>query len=183
MKFYPRTTISCVKIHLVKICSAMTPLLKIGDPAPDFSTTAIGGLYGNGTPFTLSSLRGSRVVLYFYPKDDTPGCTSQACSLRDNYPFFTESGVFVFGISADSPQSHIKFQQKYGLPFPLLSDESREIIHSYGVWVEKSMYGKKYMGIERSSFLIGTDGNFAGIYRKVKPAEHTKILLAGLGIS
>jgi len=161
----------------------MTRLFKIGDPAPDFSTIAVGGQYGNGTPFTLSTLRGSRVVLYFYPKDGTPGCTSQACSLRDNYPFFTESGVFVFGISADSPESHSKFLRKHGLPFPLLSDESRGIIHSYGVWVEKSMYGKKYMGIERSSFIIGPDGNLAGIFRKVKPAEHSQNLLAGLGIS
>ena len=161
----------------------MTSLLKIGDRAPAFSTIAVGGVYGNGTPFTLSTLLGSRVVLYFYPKDDTSGCTSQACSLRDKYQVFSDSGVFVFGISADSPASHSKFQLKHSLPFPLLSDESRHIIESYGVWVEKSMYGKKYMGIERSSFIIAPDGTIEAIYSKVKPSEHTQILLSGLGIS
>lgn len=161
----------------------MTPSLTIGDLAPDFSTIAVGGEYGEGAPFTLSTLKGRRVVLYFYPKDDTPGCTSQACSLRENYRLFTDAGVFVFGISADSLLSHCKFQQKHDLPFPLLSDESRNIIQSYGVWVEKSMYGKKYMGIERSSFIINENGAIQAIYRKVKPAEHTRILLSGLAIS
>lgn len=160
----------------------MTSFLNIGDPAPQFSTIAVGHEFGDGAPFTLASLRGSRVILYFYPKDDTPGCTTQACSLRDNYRVFRETGISIFGISADSPASHLNFQRKHNLPFPLLSDESRDIIGSYGVWVEKSMYGKKYMGIERSTFVISPDGTIQAIHRKVKPAEHIKLLLSDLGI-
>jgi peroxiredoxin Q/BCP len=114
-----------------------------GDPAPDFTLTAVGGPFGVGQRVGLSSLRGHTVVLYFYPKDDTPGCTVQACELRDHHSAFLSKGALVFGVSVDSPKSHSKFIAKHELPFPLLSDEKREVVEAYGVWVEKIMYGKK----------------------------------------
>jgi thioredoxin-dependent peroxiredoxin len=149
--------------------------LKVGDPAPDFRAQAIGGKYGEGKEVSLSDLRGQRVVLYFYPKDDTPGCTTQACGLRDAWSEFDGRGE-LFGVSPDSAASHAKFISKFGLPFPLLSDADKEIVQAYGVWVEKSMYGKKYMGAERSTFVIGPDGRLAAIFRKVKPEEHVDLL-------
>ena len=123
--------------------------LKAGDPAPAFQAKAIGGSYGEGEDVSLSDFRGSIVVLYFYPKDDTPGCTVQACGLRDAW---SELGgqAKIFGISVDSGAAHEKFIKKYRLPFPLLSDVEKKIVSSYGVWVEKSMYGRKYMGAERT---------------------------------
>ena len=158
----------------------MTHPLKAGDVAPDFRAIAVGGKYGNGREVSLEELRGTPVILYFYPKDDTPGCTTQACSLRDAWNEFA-ARAHLFGVSVDSARSHEKFIAKFGLPFPLLSDPDRRIVEAYGVWVEKSMYGKKYMGAERSTFVIGADGKIAHIFRKVKPDEHTAQVLAALG--
>ena len=144
-------------------------------PAPDFSLTSDGG-----EVVSLSDLRGSPTVLYFYPRDDTPGCTAQACGIRDAWGEFTRSGAVVLGVSPDSPELHVKFKEKYGLPFTLLADEDHAVAETYGVWVEKSMYGKKYMGIERSTFVIDADGKIVKIMRKVKPAEHADDVLAAL---
>lgn len=149
--------------------------LKVGDRAPEFHAVAVGGEYGPGREVTLAEFRGSSVVLYFYPKDDTPGCTVQACGLRDAWSDLSVRAK-IFGVSVDSPASHGKFIAKYQLPFPLLSDSEKKIVNDYGVWVEKSMYGRKYMGVERSTFVIGPDGRIASIFRKVKPEEHVAIL-------
>ena len=153
----------------------MASELKVGDPAPDFTATAVGGKYGAGKEVSLKDLRGRPVVLYFYPKDDTPGCTKQACALRDSWSDLEDRGE-LFGVSVDPTASHEKFIAKYNLPFPLLSDEKQKIVQDYGVWVEKSMYGKTYMGTERSTFVIGPDGRLTAIYRKVKPEEHVDLL-------
>ena len=153
----------------------MAAELKVGDPAPDFRARAVGGKYGDGTEVSLGDFRGRRVVLYFYPKDDTPGCTAQACGLRDAWNEFEDRGE-LFGVSPDSAASHQKFISKSQLPFPLLSDAEKKIVEAYGVWVEKSMYGKKYMGAERSTFVIDADGRIAAIFRKVKPEEHVDLL-------
>jgi peroxiredoxin Q/BCP len=153
--------------------------LKIGDRAPDFQATAVGGEYGPGGEISLSDFKGSNVVLYFYPKDDTPGCTAQACGLRDVWGQLRRRAK-IFGISVDSAGSHQKFINKYELPFPLLSDPDRKVVRAYGVWVEKSMYGKKYMGVERSTFVIDPAGRISGVFRKVKPEEHTAILQSAL---
>lgn len=153
--------------------------LSVGDPAPDFAATAVGGKYGTGQLVRLKDLRGTPVVLYFYPKDDTPGCTTQACGLRDSWSEF-DGRAEIFGVSVDSAESHEKFVSKYHLPFPLLSDPDKKIVNDYGVWVEKSMYGKKYMGAERSTFVIDAQGRIATILRKVKPAEHVEQLRAAL---
>ncbi len=150
-----------------------------GEPAPPFKTTAVGGAYGAGQTVSLSDFKGQTVVLYFYPKDDTPGCTTQACGLRDAWKDFTGKAV-VFGVSIDPASSHTKFIEKYSLPFPLLSDEDRKLVEAYGVWVEKSMYGKKFMGTERSTFVIGPDGKIKAVFRKVKPEEHAAQVLATL---
>jgi peroxiredoxin Q/BCP len=157
----------------------MSKELKIGDKAPAFKTTAVGGEYGAGQTVSLSDFKGQTVVLYFYPKDDTPGCTKQACGLRDAWQDFTGRAA-VFGVSIDPAKDHQKFITKYSLPFPLLSDETQAIVAAYGVWVEKSMYGKTYMGTERSTFVIGPDGKIKAIFRKVKPDEHAAQVLAVL---
>jgi peroxiredoxin Q/BCP len=154
--------------------------LQPGSIAPAFHAAAVGGAYGDGAPVTLSGFAGKHVVLYFYPKDDTPGCTTQACGLRDVWAELA-SKAEVFGVSPDSEKSHRKFIDKFELPFPLLSDASHEIAEAYGVWVEKSMYGKTYMGVERSTFVIGPDGVLKAVFRKVKPAEHASMLLEALG--
>lgn len=143
-----------------------------GDLAPDFDLPISGG----GTA-QLSEARGQTVVLYFYPKDDTPGCTTQACGFRDNMDVLSEAGVLVYGISPDSVASHEKFIAKHDLTFPLLADEGAKIARAYGVWKEKNMYGRKYMGIERTTFLIGPDGTISRIWRKVKPAGHAEEVL------
>ena len=153
--------------------------LKVGDAAPDFRAVAVGGKYGSGREVSLQDFAGTLVVLYFYPKDDTPGCTTQACGLRDAWKDL-EAGGEIFGVSVDSPESHGKFISKYQLPFPLLSDTERKIVEAYGVWVEKSMYGKKYMGAERSTFVIDAAGKIAAIFRKVKPEEHVDLLQSAL---
>ena len=147
--------------------------------APDFTAAVAGGTYPSGETVTLSQLRGKPVVLYFYPKDDTPGCTKQACSLRDDWAALSEKAL-VFGISTDPLKSHEKFIKKYDLPFPLIADDDQKIVNAYGVWVEKSLYGKKYMGTERSTFVIGADGRITAILEKVKPDEHLSQVLAML---
>ena len=149
--------------------------LAVGDKAPAFRSVAVGGEYGEGREVSLGDFRGTPVVLYFYPKDDTPGCTVQACSLRDSWGSLGGHAK-VFGVSIDSTKSHGKFIEKYKLPFPLLSDPEKEIVNAYGVWVEKSMYGKKYMGTERSTFVIDGTGRIGAILRKVKPEEHVGLV-------
>lgn len=149
--------------------------LKEGDVAPAFSAKN-----QEGKTVSLAGLRGKTVVLYFYPKDDTPGCTTEACGFRDQHGALSGSAV-VLGVSPDSPASHAKFAAKFSLPFDLLADEDREIANAYGTWVEKSMYGKKYMGVERSTFVIGPEGKIVKIFRKVKPAAHPEEILALVG--
>jgi thioredoxin-dependent peroxiredoxin len=157
----------------------MTMELKIGDPAPYFNATAVGGIYGGGQDVKLPDFAGSTLVLYFYPKNDTPGCTKQACELRDSWREL-ESKVELFGVSTDSVESHVKFIKKHGLPFPLLSDPKHEIVDAYQVWVEKSMYGKKYMSTERTTYLIGPDQKIKAVLKKVKPTDHVTHLLKAL---
>ena len=159
--------------------SAKTVDLKVGDVAPEFTATAVGGKYGEGKIVRLRDLRGSAVVLYFYPKDDTPGCTAQACGLRDAWSDF-EGRAEIFGVSIDPARSHEKFISKYQLPFPLLSDPEKKIVRAYGVWVEKSMYGKNYMGTERTTFVIDARGRLAAVLRKVKPDAHVDQLRQAL---
>ncbi len=149
--------------------------LSIGDQAPLFTLPN-----HDGQPVELASLLGRRVVLYFYPKDDTPGCTTQACGIRDGWEQLATYGIALYGISPDSPKQHTKFRAKFDLPFPLLADDDHAVAEAYGVWVEKSMYGKKYMGVERSTFLIGADGRLEEIWHKVKPAEHLELLVGAL---
>jgi thioredoxin-dependent peroxiredoxin len=150
-------------------------LVEEGRPAPDFTLST-----DTGDTLTLSSLRGRPIVLFFYPKDDTPGCTKQACGIRDAWGEFERSGATVFGISPDSTRSHVKFREKYELPFTLLADEDHAVADQYGVWVQKSFAGKKYMGIERSTFVIDADGNVASVLRRVKPDQHADQVLAAL---
>ena len=157
----------------------MNKQLQPGGKAPAFQATAIGGSYGDGQAVKLADFKGRAVVLYFYPKDDTPGCTTQACGLRDAWGEFAGKAA-VFGVSIDSAKSHAKFIAKHALPFPLLVDEEKQLVASYGVWVEKSMYGKTCMGTERTTFVIGPDGKIKAIFRKVKPDEHAALVLAAL---
>ncbi len=147
--------------------------------APDFTAPVIGGSYQSGDTITLSQLRGRPVVLYFYPKDDTPGCTKQACALRDGWQQIS-SKAHIFGVSIDSIKRHARFIDKYSLPFPLIADEDQHIVEAYGVWVEKSMYGRTYMGTERSTFVIDKVGKISAILEKVKPDEHLDLLLSAL---
>ena len=158
----------------------MTTELKVGDPAPGFKAIAIGGIYGAGQEVKLADFAGSTLVLYFYPKDDTPGCVAQACGVRDSWCEI-QSKAMLFGVSVDSTESHEAFIKKHGLPFPLLSDPDHEIVDAYQVWVEKSMYGKKYMGTERTTYLIDPDQRIKAILRKVKPADHVTQFLKVLG--
>jgi peroxiredoxin Q/BCP len=157
----------------------MTTRLEIGNPAPDFQATAVGGIYGAGRDVKLADFAGSTLVLYFYPKDDTPGCVAQACGVRDSWREI-QSKAELFGVSVDSAESHESFIKKHGLPFPLLSDPNLAMVKAYQVWVEKDMYGKKYMGTERSTYIIGADQRIKAILRKVKPAEHVPELLKAL---
>jgi peroxiredoxin Q/BCP len=142
-----------------------------GTKAPAFTATAVGGEYAEPSTVKLSDFKGETVVLYFYPKDDTPGCTKQACALRDGWSEISAKAR-VFGVSIDSIKSHEKFIRKHSLPFPILSDEDKKIVADYGVWVEKSMYGKTYMGTDRTTFIIGPDGKIKAVLPKVKPDEH-----------
>ena len=150
-------------------------MVQEGTPAPTFTLPS-----DSGEDVALESLRGAPVVLYFYPKDDTPGCTTQACGIRDAWAEFESRGAVVLGVSPDSPKKHMTFREKYGLPFTLLADEDHAVAELYGVWVEKSMAGKTYMGIERSTFVIDAEGNVASIMRKVKPDAHADDVLAAL---
>ena len=147
----------------------------VGDPAPDFAA-----LTDQGERLKLSDLRGKRVVLYFYPKDDTTGCTTQACGFRDQYPVIEAKNAVVVGVSPDNVKSHQKFKTKYNLPFILLVDEDHAVADAYGVWGEKSMYGKKYMGIIRSHFVIDEEGKVVDAQYKVSPADSTKKALQAL---
>ena len=146
-----------------------------GDPAPDFTLNS-----DSGEQVRLSDLRGKPVVLYFYPKDDTPGCTKQACGIRDAWGEFERAGAVVLGVSPDNERSHVKFKEKYDLPFALLADTEHATAEDYGVWVEKSYAGKKYMGVERSTFVIDADGKIAKELRRVKPDTHADDVLAAL---
>jgi peroxiredoxin Q/BCP len=147
--------------------------IEIGDKAPDFTLPTDG----NGK-VSLGKLRGQKVVLYFYPKDDTPGCTAEACGFRDNFPKFGKLEATVIGISRDTVAAHDKFKKKHELPFILAADEKGEVTERYGVWVEKSMYGRKYMGIERATFLIDEKGVVRGLWHKVKVSGHVEAVLA-----
>lgn len=151
-------------------------MLKEGDKAPDFNAKD-----QDGNDVKLADLKGQRVVLYFYPKDDTPGCTKEACSFRDADDVYRSKGIRVLGVSTDSEKSHQKFISKFQLPFDLLADTEKTIVNDYGVWGEKSMYGKKYMGTFRKSFLIGGDGNIVKIFEKVDVAAHADEVLAAFG--
>jgi peroxiredoxin Q/BCP len=149
--------------------------LKEGDPAPDFTVQD-----DSGKSFQLSSLKGTEVVLYFYPKADTPGCTKEACEFRDTLSEFKKRSAVVIGVSPDKPSAQAKFKSKYELSFPLLADENHEVAEAYGVWKEKNMYGKKYMGVERTTFIIGKDGAIRMIFEKVKLEGHAEQVLAAL---
>ncbi|MEY4091310.1 MAG: hypothetical protein RLZZ496_492 [Pseudomonadota bacterium] len=150
----------------------MTKQLAVGDKAPDFTLPGDGG-----SEISLSALKGSKVVLYFYPKDDTSGCTKEAIAFNGLRKFFEKAGAVIIGVSPDSPKSHDKFKDKYDLDFPLASDETKAMLSDYGVWVEKSMYGRKYMGVERSTFLIDGKGKIAALWTKVKVDGHAEEVL------
>jgi len=149
--------------------------LKVGQKAPDFTV-----MDDKGEKVKLADLKGKKVVLYFYPKDDTPGCTKEACAFRDGIDRIKKSGAVVLGVSADSVESHKKFKNKFDLNFPLLADTEKKMIEAYGVWKEKSMYGKKYMGIERTTFVIDENGKIAHIFPKVKVDQHYDEVLEAL---
>ena len=150
-------------------------MIEEGSPAPEFELQA-----DSGETVRLSELRGKQVVLYFYPKDDTPGCTTQACGLRDVYGEFEREGAVVLGVSPDDEASHVKFKEKYELPFTLLADEGHHVADEYGVWTEKKYKGRTYMGVARSTFVIAEDGTVKKVLRDVKPATHADDVLATL---
>jgi peroxiredoxin Q/BCP len=147
-------------------------MIKIGDKAPAFSIPA-----GDGTTVSLNDFKGKKIVLYFYPKDNTSGCTKEACSFQENLSALKKKGAVLLGVSADGVSSHAKFASKYDLSFPLLSDEKKEVLKAYGVWKEKSMYGKKFMGIERTTVVIDERGRIASIFHKVRVEGHAKEVL------
>ena len=151
------------------------PLPEQGKKAPDFNLPS-----SNGETIGLKNLKGKNIVLYFYPKDDTPGCTVQACGFRDTHQEIEKQNAVILGISPDGLKSHDKFIQKFKLPFALLADESKKMAQDYGAWVEKSMYGKKYMGITRTTFVIDADGKIAKVFERVKPEGHDKEVLEAL---
>lgn len=146
-----------------------------GNPAPDFTL-----LDENSQPRSLSEFRGKPVVLYFYPKDDTPGCTTEACNFRDDYHVYQEAGVVILGVSPDSPADHAKFKAKYHLPFTLLADTDHKVCEAYGVWGPKKFMGKEYEGVYRTTFLIGPDGMILKVFENVKPEGHSKEVLEAL---
>ncbi len=150
-------------------------MLEVGDEAPEFTAPDDGG-----GKIKLKDLRGKKVVLYFYPKDNTPGCTTEACDFRDNIALFAKQGAAVLGVSPDSVASHDRFKSKFDLPFPLISDPEHGIAEAYGVWKEKSLYGRKFMGIVRSTFVIDEKGKIAEIYSKVRVKDHVRSLLKTL---
>lgn len=157
------------------MAASPTLSLKPGDPAPPFTSLA-----DDGSTVSLDQFRGSRVILYFYPKDDTPGCNKEACAFRDSFAEFQKKGAVVLGVSVDSVTSHRKFKEKFRLPFRLLSDENKSIVTAYGVWGPKSFMGRKYEGTHRVTYLIGGDGRIEAIWPKVKPEEHAAEVLAAL---
>ena len=150
-------------------------MVKEGEPAPDFELTT-----DTGETLKLSSLRGKPIILYFYPKDDTPGCTTQACGIRDAWGEFERAGAVVLGVSPDDESSHVKFRSKYELPFTLLADTDHAVAEEYGVWGEKKYMGKSYMGVHRSTFVIDADGKVKRVMHDVKPATHADDVLAAL---
>jgi thioredoxin-dependent peroxiredoxin len=150
-------------------------MVEEGQEAPDFELTSDAG-----ETVRLSQFRGRPVVLYFYPRDDTPGCTTQACGIRDNYDDFQDRGAVVLGVSPDEENAHVKFKQKYGLPFTLLADPEHEVSEEYGVWGERKYMGRTYMGVERSTFLIDPEGRISKVMRRVKPDTHVEQVLAEL---
>jgi thioredoxin-dependent peroxiredoxin len=150
-------------------------MVEEGQEAPDFELTS-----DEGDQVKLSQFRGKPVVLYFYPRDDTPGCTTQACGIRDSFDDFTERGAVVLGVSPDEETAHVKFKEKYGLPFTLLADPDHTVSELYGVWGERKYMGRTYMGIERSTFLIDSEGRVAKVMRKVKPDTHVERVLEAL---
>ncbi len=152
--------------------------LKVGDQAPE-----IRGIDQHGNEISLASFRGSTVILYFYPKDNTPGCTAEACNLRDNYQVLMEKGFNIIGVSADDEKSHKNFSEKYVLPFALIPDKAKKIINDYGVWGKKKLYGKEYEGILRMTFIIGEDGRILHIFEKVDTKNHTAQILQAPGLS
>ena len=149
-----------------------------GQQAPDFQ-----GQTQSSERIKLDDYRGQKVALYFYPKDDTPGCTKQACNLRDEYSRLQEAGVAVIGVSADDVESHQAFAEKYSLPFPLIADTDREILEAYGVWDERNLYGRKFMGIKRTTFLIDEDGTIVHVFKRPKVTEHGQEVLEKFGIA
>jgi len=148
-----------------------------GLPAPDFS-----GINQEGKSISLSALKGKKLILYFYPKDNTPGCTAESCNLNDNYDYWLSKGYEVIGVSPDSEASHLKFAQKFGLKFNLIADTNKEILQSYGVWGEKMNYGKTYMGVIRTTFVINEEGIIEKIFKKVDTKEHTSQIAKELNI-
>jgi len=149
--------------------------LAIGIPAPDFQLPD-----ENGSLRTLLEFQGKRVVLYFYPKDDTPGCTTEACEFRDAYADYEKAGVVILGVSPDAPKSHTKFKEKFNLPFPLLADNDHTVCLAYGVWGRKTYMGREYDGVFRTTFLIGSDGTILKVFEGVKPAGHAAEVLAAI---
>jgi thioredoxin-dependent peroxiredoxin len=152
--------------------------IESGITAPDFELPD-----ETGTLRRLSDYRGKAVVLYFYPKDDTTGCTAEACNFRDDYSAYEKAGVEILGVSPDTVKSHVKFKQKYGLPFPLLADKDHKVCELYGVWALKKFMGREYMGVLRTTFLIDAEGQIARVFENVKPAEHSADLLSELRVS
>lgn len=150
-------------------------MLEIGKKAPDFVLPD-----QDGKKVSLKDYKGKKVILYFYPKDNTSGCTKEACNFRDDFPKFKKSSAVIIGVSPDSVSSHKKFAEKYNLPFTLLSDEDKKVVQLYDVWKEKSMYGKKYMGVERTTFIIDEDGKIKSIFNKVKVDGHNEEVMKAL---
>ena len=164
--------------HILNFIMPSEPELKLkeGDKAPEFTVSTNGG-----GKVSLADFKGQNVILYFYPKDDTPGCTKEACAFRDSYADFKKRGAVVLGVSTDSAKSHDKFVEKFKLPFTLLVDDEKKIVGDYGVWGEKKFMGRRYMGTHRVTFLVGPDGKIKKIWPKVKPEEHAQEVLAALG--
>ena len=146
-----------------------------GIQAPDFTLSD-----DNGVTRRLSDYRGQNVILYFYPKDDTPGCTTEACNFRDDYSAYVDAGVTILGVSPDTTKSHAKFKKKFGLPFPLLADEEHAVCEAYGVWAQKKFMGREYMGVLRTTYLVAPDGKIKKVFENVKPAEHSQEVIQAI---
>ena len=153
-------------------------MITVGEMAPEFTLEG-----SNGEQVRLADFRGKNVILYFYPEDDTPGCTKEACNFRDDYSDYEKAGVAILGVSPDTVASHVKFKQKFQLPFPLLADEGHKVCDLYGVWGPKKFVGKEYAGVLRTTFLIDGDGNILKVFENVRPAEHSTEVLSALGVA